>query len=123
MEIDASLIKKKLKTSLNNKEILDLTSDKQIYFIHANSPTPPYVEYQVIKSKGSDYSEGDIKYLNHLVQIDIFSTGDYTNLETVISNKLIENGFELKPGSPDLYEEKTNLYHKPMRFEINLPTS
>ncbi|MEG0180770.1 MAG: prohead protease [Peptostreptococcaceae bacterium] len=123
MKIDASLIKKKLKTSLNNKEILDLTSDKKIYFIHANKPTPPYIEYQVINSRGSDYSEGDIKYLNHLVQVDIFSTGDYTNLETVITNKLIECGFEYKPGSPDLYEKKTNLYHKPMRFEIDLPTS
>lgn len=123
MKIDTSLIKKKLRTSLNNTEILNLTSDKKIYFIHAKNPTPPYLEYQVILSKGSEYSEGRMNYINHLVQIDIFSTGDYTKLETTILNKLIEDGFEFKPGSPDLYEEKTNLYHKPIRFEIDLPTS
>lgn len=123
MQMDTSLIKKKIKTSLNNKEILDLTSDKKIYFIHAKNPNPPYIEYQVLLSKGSEYSEGNIKYMTHLVQIDIFSTGDYTKLETIILNRLIEDGFEFKPGSPDLYEEKTNLYHKPMRFEIDLPAS
>lgn len=102
---------------------MDLTSDKKIYFIHATKPSPPYIEYQVVNSKGSDYSEGEINYINHLVQVDIFSNNDYTELETTILNRLIEDGFELEPGSPDLYEDKTNLYHKPMRFSIDLPTS
>lgn len=121
--IDTSIIKKKLKEVLNDKKILDLTSDKKVYFIHAQNPNPPYVEYQVIRSKGSEYSEGDIDYLNHLVQVDIFSLRDYTELETIIVNKFIENGFELNPGSPDLYEKNTKLYHKPLRFMIDLPTS
>ena len=123
IEIDASIIKKKLKEVLNDKDILDLTSDKKVYFIHAKNPKPPYIEYQVVNSRGSDYSEGNIDYLNHLVQIDIFSLSDYTKLETIIINKFIDSGFDLRPGSPDLYEKKTNLYHKPLRFTIDLPTS
>lgn len=123
IEIDASIIKKKLKEVLNDKDILDLTSDKKVYFIHAKNPKPPYIEYQVIRSRGSEYSEGNIDYLNHLVQVDIFSLGDYTNLETIMVNKFIEAGFEYNPGSPDLFEEKTGLYHKPLRFNIDLPTS
>lgn len=123
MKIDTSIIKKKLKAVLNKKEILDLTNDKTVYFIHAKNPNPPYIEYQVILSKGSDYSEGNIDFLNHLVQIDIFSLGDYTELESIITNKFIDAGFELNPGSPDLYEKTTKLYHKPLRFNINLPAS
>ncbi|MFR3072048.1 MAG: hypothetical protein ACLTK8_04505 [Paeniclostridium sp.] len=123
IEIDASIIKKKLKEVLNDKEILDLTSDKKVYFIHAKNPKPPYIEYQVIRSRGSEYSEGKIDYLNHLVQVDIFSLEDYTKLETIIVNKFIEAGFEYNPGSPDLFEEKTGLNHKPLRFNIDLPTS
>ncbi|MDB8790631.1 prohead protease [Romboutsia sp. 1001216sp1] len=123
MEIDTSVIKKKLKEVLNDKEILDLTSNKKVYFIHAKNAKPPYIEYQVVNSKGSDYSEGNINYINHLVQVDIFSLDDYTELETVIINKLIKDGFQLNPGSPDLYEKNTNLYHKPLRFNIDLPTS
>ena len=123
IEIDASIIKKKLKEVLNDKEILDLTSDKKVYFIHAKNPKPPYIEYQVIRSRGSEYSEGKIDYLNHLVQVDIFSLGDYTKLETVIVNKFIEAGFEYNQGSPDLFEEKTGFYHKRLSFNIDLTTS
>lgn len=123
MKVDTSIIKKKLKEVLNQQEILELTSDKKVYFIHANAPKPPYIEYQVINSRGSEYSEGDIKYINHLVQVDIFSLGDYTNLESIIINKFIDAGFELNPGGPDLYEEKTKLNHKPLRFNIDLKPS
>lgn len=123
MKVDTSIIKKKLKEVLNQQEILELTSDKKVYFIHANDPKAPYIEYQVINSRGSEYSEGDIKYINHLVQVDIFSTGDYTNLESIIINKFIDAGFELNPGSPDLYEKNKKLYHKPLRFNIDLKPS
>lgn len=108
---------------MNCSEILNLTGDKKVHFIHAMNPKIPYLEYQVINSRGSDYSEGDIDYINHLVQVDIFSNGDYSELEKTIVNIMLKEGFELVPGSPDLFEEKTQLYHKPLRFNIDLPTS
>ena len=123
LKINPAIIKKKLKEVLSDKEILELTKDKKAYFIQAKNPTAPYIEYRVVNTKGSDYSEGDIRYLNHLVQVDIFSFNDYTNLETIIINKFLKAGFELNPGTPDLYEEKTGLYHKPIRFNIDLPAS
>lgn len=127
--IDASLIKKLLLKVLNQDEILNLTKDKKVYFIHANNPQTPYIEYGVINSYPSEYSEGTIDFMTYKVQIDIFTSvddpnyGDYTNLETLIIKKMIEEGFELEPGSPDLYEGKTKLYHKPLRFSVDLQTS
>lgn len=118
--VDANLIKKKMFDSLNDKEILKYLPDGKVFFIHANKSTPPYVEYMVIDSKASDYSEGYIDYINYSVQIDIFSHEDYSELETTIINRMLECGFELDPGSPDLYEEKTRLFHKPIRFNIDL---
>ncbi len=123
MKIDASIIKKKIKNTLSVDRILSLLPDKKVYFIHANNPTSPYVEYQAYKTNPSYYEEGAIKEINYKVQVDIFSYGDYTNLETIIINEMLNAGFEYDPGSPDLYEEKTKLYHKPLRFNIDLKTS
>lgn len=117
------MIKKKILSALNSDKILNLTGDKKVYFIHANNPKNPYIEYEVINSVSSDYSEGWIDYINHLIQVDIFSDKDYTELETTIVNEMINRGFELEPGSPDLYEKETHLFHKPLRFNIDLATS
>lgn len=40
-------IKKFIKDTLSNSEILSLTADKKVYFIHANKPNTPYVEYEI----------------------------------------------------------------------------
>lgn len=120
MGVDASIIKKKIKNTLSVDRILSLLPDKKVYFIHANNPTAPYVEYQTYTTTPSYYEEGKIKEINYKVQVDIFSYEDYTNLETIIINEMLNAGFEYDPGSPDLYEEKTKLYHKPLRFNIDL---
>ncbi|MDO7206258.1 hypothetical protein Q5M85_21325 [Paraclostridium bifermentans] len=57
--------------------------------------------------------EGTIKEINYKVQVDIFSFGDYTNIETIIINEMVSVGFEYDPGSPDLYEEKQNYIINP----------
>lgn len=119
IKIDASLIKKKLKNTLSSDGVLNLLPDKKVYFIQANNQKAPYVEYRVVNSTPSYYDEGTIKEINYLVQVDIFSYGDYTNIETCIINQMLKEGFEYKTG-PDLFEEKTKLYHKPLRFEIDL---
>lgn len=123
MEIDTSIIKKKIKNTLSADRILSLIPDKKVYFIHANNPNAPYVEYQTYKTVPSYYEEGTIKEINYKVQVDIFSYGDYTDIETIIINEMLSAGFEYDPGSPDLYEEKTKLYHKPLRFNIDLKPS
>ena len=116
-------IKKLLLNTLNNPKILNLVPDKRVYFLHANNPIPPYIEYQVILEDDIEYSEGKAQFTNYIVQVDIFSRGDYTELEEIIKKVMLEAGFEKNSSCPDLYEEKTKLNHKPIRFNIDLPTS
>lgn len=116
-------IKKYLFKVLSNKEILDLLPDHKVYFLHANNPDKSlYLEYEIINEYGQEYSEGAEDYTTYLIQIDIFSTGDYTQLENIVKDVLKENGFN-RDMAADLYEKDTKLYHKAMRFNISLPTS
>lgn len=113
-------IKKYLKETLGHNEILDLLGDKRIHFLHANNPTPPYLEYEIVNEYGAEYSEGNEQYTTHIVQLDIFSKSDYTDLENIVKNHMINNGFN-RDMAADTYEKDTKLYHKAMRFNISLP--
>lgn len=104
-----------LRKVLMDKEITDLTADKTVYFSHANSAKPPYVEYMITNEYGSAYAENKETATNYTVQIDVFSSGDYGALEDVIKSKMIDANFD-RSMSADLYEEQTGLYHKAMRF-------
>lgn len=116
-------IKQYLLKVLNSKEILDLLPDEKVFFLHANNPNKiMYLEYEIINEYGADYSEGKEDYTTYVVQIDIFSTGDYTECEEVVKKVMIENGFN-RDTAADLYEKETKLNHKAMRFNIDLPTS
>ncbi len=116
-------IKKYLKDVLSNKEIIDILPDKKVYFLHANNPNKSlYLEYEIINEYGVEYSEGKEDFTTYIVQVDIFSTGDYTQLEIIVKKVMMQNGFE-RDMAADLYEKETGLYHKAMRFNISLPTS
>lgn len=113
-------IKKYLYKVLNSKEIIDLLPDRRVYFLHANSPNKElYLEYEIINEYGVEYSEGNEDYTTYIVQVDIFSTGDYTTLENIVKKIMIQNGFN-RDMAADLYEKETGLYHKAMRFNISL---
>lgn len=116
-------IKQYLFKVLNSKEIIDLLPDRKVYFLHATNPDKKlYLEYEIINEFGVEYSEGNEDFTTHIVQVDIFSTGDYTQLEKVVKKVMIQNNFN-RDMAVDLYEKETGLYHKAMRFSISLPTS
>lgn len=112
-------IKKYVRDLLMDKTIIDLTEDKKVYFLHANNAKPPYVEYEFYDENGADYSENQETATNYYIQIDIFSNGDYTELETKIKEKMISEGFT-RGMAADMYEKDTKLYHKAMRFNRSM---
>ncbi|NFC75163.1 prohead protease, partial [Clostridium botulinum] len=79
-----------------------------------------YLEYEIVNEYGVEYSEGNEDYTTYIVQLDIFSTGDYTELENTVKRIMIHNGFN-RDMAADLYEKETGLYHCAMRFNISLP--
>jgi hypothetical protein len=116
-------IKKYLLKVLNSKEIIDLLPNKRVYFLHANNPNKQlYLEYEIVNEFGVEYSEGNEAFTTYVVQIDIFSTGDYTKLENAVKKIMIANDFN-RDMAADLYEKETALYHCAMRFNISLPTN
>lgn len=112
-------IKKLVKDTLSNTEILSLTADKKVYFLHANSPNAPYIEYEFYDENGEEWAENKEIATNYYIQVDIFSKTDYTDLENKIKEILINAGFN-RSMSADLYENDTQLYHKAMRFLVTL---
>lgn len=108
-------MKKFLRDVLRDTEILSLTADKDVYFVHATNAKTPYLEYQIIGEYGEAYAENKEVATNYTVQVDIFSVGDYTSLENKVKEKMIKAGFNRANGA-DLYEQETKLYHKAMRF-------
>lgn len=112
-------IKKLLKDTLSNSEILNLTADKKVYFLHANSPTTPYIEYELYDENGEEWAENKEIATNYYVQVDIFSKTDYTDLENKIKEVMLNAGFN-RTSCAGLYENDTQLYHCAMRFLITL---
>lgn len=108
-------IKQYIKQVLSNNDILNLTADKKVYFLHATDPNTPYIEYEIFDEDGAAWEEGKEVSTNYYLQVDIFSKGDYTELENKIKKEMINASFE-RTGGADLYEEDTQLYHKAMRF-------
>jgi hypothetical protein len=109
-------IKAFLRTILTDPEIINLTGDKKVHFLHAISPVAPYVEYEIFDEDGALWAEGEEISTNYYVQVDIFSKGDYSILENKIKEKMLSADFE-RDMAADLYEPAPiDLYHKAMRF-------
>lgn len=107
--------KQYVKSILMDQEIINLTGDKTVHFIHAVSPVTPYIEYLFYDENGAAWEEGKEISADYYLQVDIFSQGNYTNLENKIKEKLISAGFE-RDMAADMYEDDTKLFHKAMRF-------
>ena len=111
--------KQYIRNILLDAEIINLTGDKTVHYIHANNPVAPYVEYLFYDENGAEYEEGQEIETSFYLQVDIFNKGNYTDLENKIKEKLLNAGFE-RSMAADLYENETQLYHKAMRFTFDL---
>ncbi|WIV10542.1 prohead protease [Proteiniborus sp. MB09-C3] len=113
-------IREYVRNILTNEEILNLTEDKKVYFLTGGEEAKPtYVCYQIIDEYGSFFEENEEVITAFNVQVDIFSKGSYSQLEQIIKDKMKQAGF-YRGMAADLYENDTGLYHKAMRFSINL---
>lgn len=100
---------------LMDNDIIGLTGDNTVHYIHAISPVEPYIEYEFYDENGAVYEEGKEIGTEYYLQVDIFSSGSFKNLENIIKEKMENAGF-IKGMAADQYEKTTQLYHKAMRF-------
>ncbi|ACL19516.1 conserved hypothetical protein [Desulfitobacterium hafniense DCB-2] len=115
----ATNIKQLLNQVLSSPEIVNLLPNKRVYFLHAEAPEKPYLEYEIIDEFGEAWAENREIATNYYIQVDIFSMGDYTAIENAVKDTMISYGFK-RSMSVDLYENDIKLYHKVMRFVITL---
>lgn len=114
-------MKAQLRSDLLDEKILDLVGydedgEPKIYFLQSpESPKGAYIEYEIYDVQEAYHDENTEKALTHYIQVSIFSPGDYTSIERVVRETLKGKGYDGGYG-PDLYEEKTKLNHKPLRF-------
>lgn len=107
--------------SILRKDLMDtrITSivDNDIYFLHKpeENIANTYIEYEIIRKTYDDYCANNNLSENYLIQVDIFSKGNYATLEKIIEEVLKEKDYRFKQ-SVDMYEEDTCLFHCAMRF-------
>ncbi|KEI02906.1 prohead protease [Clostridium botulinum C/D] len=112
-------IKQLLNKILNDSEIINLLPNKKAFFLRAEAPQNPYLEYEIVNEYGANYEGNKETFTTYVIQVDIFSKGDYTSLEDIVKKKLLSAGFN-RDMAADLYEKDTKLFHKAMRFSITL---
>lgn len=112
-------IRNKIRMDLKDPRIKGLCD--KVYMLHKpnNIVADTYIEWQKISNVESDFSGNTNLTEEYLVQIDIFTKGDFTLIEEVIRLVLKEKGYGLKSAFDD-YEEETFLYTSKLRYLIKI---
>ncbi|PJI09979.1 MULTISPECIES: hypothetical protein [Clostridium] len=109
-------IKSYVRNLLLDNTIKNLLTDKTVYFLHADNPTPPYLEYEFYDENGALFEEGQEITTNYFLQVDIFTKDtSSTDIEEAVKKKLKDNDF-IRQSKVDLYEDTTKLNHTAIRF-------
>lgn len=62
------------------------------------------------------YTDNKFTKIGCYIQIDIFTTEDYSDLVKEVDSLMECAGFIKRASGPEFYDEKTGLYQKPLRF-------
>ena len=105
--------------SLNSLIINTLKPTKQLVRFQSlrdtdGSPST-YIIFFDANERGSHHGDDQELSTEHLIQIDIYSKGDYTNLVKEVKGLLLSVGFR-RQMTTESYENDTQYYHKTMRF-------
>ncbi|ALC80447.1 hypothetical protein [Bacillus gobiensis] len=85
--------------------------------LESDGNPPTYIKFFEYNQSGALH--GDDRELNssYSIQVDIFSTGNYSNLVKQVKALLIETGFS-RTFETEFYETDTEFYHKVLRFHF-----
>ena len=102
------LINKKLLTALSPLSV-------PVAFQHYTGQAETYITVHEYLQEGDEYDDDEETLTTHLVQVDIWSKGDYITLVSQVKFMLGQAGFK-RISEEDLYEPDTGIYHKGLRF-------
>lgn len=101
-----------------NKLIIDTleTLRVPVSFQKYNGSESTYITFFCYNDRGELYADDEELSTGYYIQLDIFSRGSYTELKKQVEKLMKEAGFIRKAAGPELYENDTKLYHRPLRF-------
>lgn len=74
-----------------------------------------YILFFDANTRGSHHGDDRELSTEHLIQVDIYNKGDYTNLVKQVKDLMIDAGFR-RQMETESYENDTKYYHKTIRF-------
>lgn len=105
--------RQQLESDLRDIRIKKLCKD--VWFLNAKIVTDIYIICQFIDDRNEDYACDNAISRKFVIQVDVFSKGDYSTLVKTIEEVLTEKEYRFVNGF-DIWEDDTKLYHKVLRF-------
>lgn len=100
-----------------NKLIIDTLKPLNVpvaFQIYSGSEST-YITFFEYLEQGEAFADDCEESTGYYIQVDIWSKGDYSTLNTQLINILQNAGF-MRISSQDLYEPDTGIYHRGIRF-------
>ncbi|MFE4525441.1 hypothetical protein ACFRCQ_25580 [Cytobacillus firmus] len=76
-----------------------------------------YITFFEYNQRGQLYGDDKELKTSHSIQVDVWSTGNYTDLVKQVKEKLILVGFT-RTFETEIYESETDTFHKVIRFNF-----
>ena len=78
-----------------------------------------YITFFNYLEQGEHYADNEEKATGYYIQVDVWSKSDYTEVVEKLENYMKAAEFT-RTSAADLFEEDTKIYHKVMRFFIQI---
>lgn len=78
-----------------------------------------YITFFNYLEQGEQYADNEEKATGFYIQVDVWSKNDYTELVEKVKNAMRAAGF-MRTSAADLFEDDIKVYHKAMRFFIQM---
>ena len=102
---------------MNNKMVIDALSglNVPVAFLKYTGTAKPYITFFFYNERGEVFAENEEVATRYSLQVDVWSSGNYTALVNQVKDALKSVGFS-RIDAKDLYEDDTKIYHKAMFF-------
>ncbi len=87
-----------------------------VRFQYYSGSEPTYITFFSYLDKGELYGDDKELGIGYYIQLDIFSKTNYTDIVKQVNKLMEDGGFTKRSSGPELFEDDTKLYHKPLKF-------
>jgi hypothetical protein len=104
----------------NDNELVSLLGGKRVYQLKDPNATEfPRITFFEVTHFDSQFADDQSVAEQIELQIDIWTKGNFNSIAAVVDRVMQANGFRLI-GTTELYEDDTQVYHKAMRYRIQV---